>query len=68
MTEIIFLVEDAQEGGFVARALGQGIFTEADTFEELETNIREAVECHFEDGQAPRIIRLHYTREEVIAL
>ena len=68
MTEIIFLVEDAQEGGFVARALGHGIFTEADTFEELEASVREAVECHFDEGEPPRIIRLHYTREEVIAL
>jgi len=68
LSEIIFLVEDAPDGGFIARALGQGIFTEADTWKQLEANVREAVECHFGDGQAPRIIRLHYSREEIIAL
>lgn len=68
MNEIIFLVEDDPEGGFVAEALGQSIITDADTWEELEANVREAVECHFDEGQAPKIIRLHYTRENVIAL
>jgi predicted RNase H-like HicB family nuclease len=47
MTEIIFVVEDAPEGGFTARALGESIFTEAETIEELEANMKEAVECHF---------------------
>lgn len=68
MNEIIFLVEDAPEGGFIAEALGQSIITDADTWKELEANVREAVECHFDEGQAPKIIRLHYTRENVIAL
>ena len=68
MNEIIFLVEDAPEGGFTAQALGQSIFTEADDWKQLERNIREAVGCHYEEGQAPKIIRLHYTREDIIAL
>lgn len=67
MNEIIFLVEDAPEGGYTARALGQSIFTEADTMDDLRRNIREAVECHFEPGQGPRVIRLHYVREEVLS-
>ncbi len=66
MTEIIFLVEDAPEGGYTARARGQSIFTEADTLEELRANVRDAVACHFDDGAAPRLIRLHYVREEVL--
>ena len=66
MSELIFLVEEAPEGGFTARALGQSIFTEADTLEELRRNVREAVECHFEDGAGPKIIRLHFVREEVL--
>jgi hypothetical protein len=66
MTEIIFLVEDAPEGGYTARALGQSIFTEAETLEELRHNVREAVACHFEDGAGPRVIRLHCVREEVL--
>jgi dephospho-CoA kinase len=49
MTELIFLVEEAPEGGYTARALGQSIFTEADDFETLEENVRDAVRCHFDD-------------------
>lgn len=67
MSEIIFLVQDAAEGGYTARALGQSIFTEAESLEELRSNIREATACHFDDDQAPKIIRLHFVREEVLA-
>ncbi len=66
MNEIIFLVEEAPEGGYVARALGESIFTEADDLENLYQQVRDAVYCHFDEGKAPRIIRLHFTREEVI--
>ncbi len=66
MNEIIFLIEDAPEGGFTARALSEAIFTEADTLDELRQNIREAVECHFDTGSGPKLIRLHYVRDEVI--
>jgi hypothetical protein len=58
MNEIIFLVEDAPEGGYTARAPGQSIFTEADNWKDLKANVRGAVECHFDEGEAPRIIRL----------
>ncbi|MDQ6834182.1 MAG: 2-oxoisovalerate dehydrogenase [Chloroflexota bacterium] len=68
MNEVIFLVEDAPEGGWTARALGHSIFTEADDLSALHTNVRDAVRCHFADGQEPRIIRLHFVREEVLAL
>jgi hypothetical protein len=68
MQEIIFLVEEAAEGGYTARALGTSIFTEADSLNSLHGNIRDAVRCHFEEGQAPRIIRLHFVREEVVTL
>ena len=64
--EVLFLVEDAAEGGYVARALGYSIFTEADTWEELKTAIRDAVQCHFEEGDLPDLIRLHAVREEVV--
>jgi len=66
MNEIIFLVEESPEGGFTARALGESIFTEADTLEHLRNNVREAVDCHFEDGQRPQVVRLHFVREEVL--
>lgn len=68
MSEIIFLVEEAAEGGYTAKALGSPIFTEADTLDELHANVRDAVQCHFEDGKAPQMIRLHFVRDEVIAL
>lgn len=68
MKEIIFLVEEAAEGGFIAKALGSPIFTEAESIEALHSNVRDAVTCHFDDGQAPKVIRLHFVRDEVIAL
>jgi predicted RNase H-like HicB family nuclease len=68
MTEIIFLVEDAVEGGYTAKALGENIFTEADTLEELRKNVKEAVECHFDEDQMPKFIRLHMVKEEVITI
>ncbi len=66
MNEIIFLVEDAPEGGFSARALGHSIFTVADSEQDLQAMVKDAVACHFENDEAPKIIRLHYVREEVI--
>lgn len=67
MTEIHFLVEPAPEGGWLARAIGADIFTEANDLTELHTQLRDAVACHFEASERPRLIRLHISREEVIA-
>jgi hypothetical protein len=67
MNEVIFLVEEAPEGGYTARALGVSIFTEADTLPELHAQVRDAVRCHFDGGQAPKVIRLHFVRDEVIS-
>ena len=64
--EILFLVEDADEGGYVARALGHSIFTEADSWDELKRAVRDAVVCHFNEGDQPDLIRLHAVREEVV--
>ncbi len=66
MTEIIFVVEESSEGGYEARALGHSIFTDGETVEELKHNVREAVRCHFEKD-SPKIIRLHFVRDEIIA-
>ncbi|MEF3193358.1 MAG: 2-oxoisovalerate dehydrogenase [Halothiobacillaceae bacterium] len=66
MTEIHFIVEEAPEGGLIARAMGVDIFTEADNMEDLHVQVRDAVHCHFEEDQMPRLIRLHITREEVL--
>ena len=58
MNEVIFLVEEAPEGGYTARALGASIFTEADDLAGLHAQVRDAVHCHFDDGERPGIIRV----------
>ena len=65
-SEIIFSVQESAEGGYEARALGHSIFTQADSMEELKRNVREAVQCHFDEGAAPSVIRLHMVKDEVI--
>lgn len=71
MLEIIFEVrEDEVDGGYTAAALGYDVFTEAATLEELRTQARDAVRCHFDDGlvgAVPKVIRLHFVRDEVLA-
>jgi hypothetical protein len=67
MTEIHFIVIEAPEGGYTARAVGADIFTEADHIDDLHAQIRDAVQCHFDPDDQPPIIRLHITREEVLA-
>lgn len=59
MSEIHVIVEQAPEGGYLARAVGADIFTEADDLEQLRTQVRDAVRCHFEPDQCPSLIRLH---------
>jgi len=67
-TVLLRLVEVAPEGGFTAKGLGESIFTEADSLEELHANVRDAVRCHFDEGKAPKMIRLHFVHEEVLAV
>jgi len=66
VNEIIFVVEHSPEGGFSARALGESIHTQAESVEQLHARVRDAVQCHFDAGQAPKMIRLHFVRDEVI--
>jgi predicted RNase H-like HicB family nuclease len=69
MKELIFLVEREPDGEYTARALGESIFTQADSMESLREMVRDAVLCHFDDeNERPRIIRLHEVRDEVITL
>jgi hypothetical protein len=69
MSEMVFLVEDDPEGGYSARALGESIFTQASDMHELRERILDAVRCHFFNREdAPKIIRLHLVRDEVLAL
>lgn len=60
MTELIFLVEEAAKGGYVARAFDASIFTEGDDLESLERNVRDAVSVHFDEAERPRMVRLHF--------
>lgn len=67
LEEIVFIVEEAPEGGYTARALGVSIVTEADTMEALRRQVIDAVRCHFADGpQQPHLIRLHLVKDEVL--
>lgn len=68
MSELVFLVEEAPEGGYTARALGESIFTEADTVAELHDQVLDAVRCHFEEGTRPAVVRLHFVRDELFAV
>ncbi len=68
MKELIFVVEEAPEGGYTAQALGEGIFTEADDLKTLQDAVRDAVRCHYDPGQAPAVVRLHFVRDEVITV
>lgn len=68
MSEIIFLVEESDEGGFIAKALGESIFTQGETMDELKEMIKDAVKSHFEDNDLPKMIRIHFVKEEVFAV
>lgn len=65
--EIIFQIEEEPEGGFIAKAAGYAIFTQADSIDELKANVREAVDCHFGEGEKPALICLRFVKEEIIS-
>lgn len=66
-TEIVFIVEPDPDGGLTAHAVGHSIFSEADNLDALRDAIRDAVRCHFDEADRPRVIRLHQVHEEVFA-
>ncbi len=66
MNEILFLIEEAHEGGYTARALSESIFTEADDLAGLHQKVRDAVHCHFDEGLSPEKIKLLQYSKEVI--
>jgi predicted RNase H-like HicB family nuclease len=67
MNELVFEVSQEADGGFAAEALGESIFTEGNTWEELRANVREAVRAFYFDRPAPDRVRLHLVRDEVLA-
>ena len=67
MNELVFEVTQEADGGYFAEALGEGVITQGDTWQELRDNVREAVTAYFYDRPAPQRLRLHLVRDEVIA-
>ena len=65
-TEITFEVRESLEGGYEARALGHPIFTQAEDWKELKYMVRDAVHCHFDPEEKPKLINIHFVRDEVI--
>ena len=66
--ELIFLVEESPEGGYEARSLGESIYTDGNTLEELREAVADAVRCHFEEKDQPHLVRLHFVREEILSV
>ena len=68
MSEIIFIIENSDEGGYTAKALDYSIYTEGETLDELKANIKDAVKCHFNEKEMPHIVRLHMVKDEVMSI
>ncbi|MBN1972992.1 MAG: hypothetical protein JW787_05095 [Sedimentisphaerales bacterium] len=68
MKEIIFIVEVSDEGGYTAKSPGNSIYTEGENLDELKENIKDAVKCHFDENEIPRVVHLHIVKDEVIAI
>ena len=66
--ELVFIIEEAEKGGYIAKAVGESIFTDGETITELKNNIKEAVMCHFDDGKTPKFVRLHFVKEELMTV
>jgi predicted RNase H-like HicB family nuclease len=68
MKELVFIVEESQDGGYYAKAVDHSIVTQGETLPELKSKIGDAVRCHFDEGELPKLIHLHVTREETYSL
>ncbi len=68
MSEITFIIEESPEGGYTAKALNHSILTQGETIEELKEMIKDAVQCHFETDEMPKLLHLHFVKDEVMAL
>lgn len=64
--ELLFEVTQEEDGSYSARAVGESIFTQGDTWDALRVMALDAVKCHFDEDSAPKSIRLHLVREEVL--
>ena len=68
MNEIVLEVTQEADGGFCAECLTEAIFSQGDTWGELRTNVKEAVEAYYFDRPKPQSVRLHLVRDEMLAL
>jgi predicted RNase H-like HicB family nuclease len=68
MSELVFEVTQEADGGYIAEALGENIVTEADTWEQLRANVKEAVEAYYFEEPKPAYLRLHLRKDEVLAV
>lgn len=68
MNEIIFNIEEDLINGYVAKAVNHSIYTQGDTIEELKENIKDAIQCHFENVDIPQVVRLKFVRQEIMEL
>ena len=66
--EIIFTVTESLDGGYEAQAVGHSIYTQCDEYHELSEILRDAVKCHFDEDELPSLIRIHWVKDEVIAV
>ena len=68
MGELVFEVTQESDGGFIAEALGENIVTEAETWEELRTNVLDAVDAYYFEEPKPAQLRLHLRKDDVLAI
>ena len=68
LNEIIFAVTESLDGGYEASAVGHSIYTQCDDYSELAETLKDAVRCHFDESKMPAMIRVHFVRDEVIAV
>ena len=66
--DILFYVEESIDGGYEARAVNHSIYTQCEEYDDLPETLRDAVRCHFDEGETPSLIHIHYVRNEVIAV
>jgi len=64
MDEITFQVNGCEDSGWLVASWDDprgegGITTQAKDLRDLQDQVMEATQCHFEPEQAPRQIRLH---------
>ena len=68
MRELVFEITQEEDGGYCAKAVGEGIFTQSDTWEELREMVLDATKAYFFDSAPPERVRLHLIRDEVLAV